>query len=150
MRKLIIGIAAALCASATFAASPAATQAWTSNLVAQAVASLQVATSNAPNAKVYSAGSGDERVTLTVENATVYALMATNVTDSAVAQGVTNGMHFVWRGETHSYTNHADAIVATQTNFTWRGVQSYGVVFSNLFEVVGRLIQPSYAERVTR
>ena len=150
MRKLFIVIAAVLCASATFAASPAATQAWTSNLVAQAVASLQVATSNAPNAKVYSAGSGDERVTLTVENATVYALMATNVTDSAVAQGVTNNMYFMWHGETHSYTNHADAITATPTNFTWRGVQSYGVVFSNLFSVVGRLIQPSYAERVTR
>lgn len=34
MRKLIIGIAAALCASALFAASPAATQAWVMQYVA--------------------------------------------------------------------------------------------------------------------
>lgn len=154
MRNVIgLSVMAGLIATAgqcLAASSPAATRSWTSNFVNQAVASVQVATSNAPNAKVYSAGSGENRVTLTVESATVYALMATNATEDAVSQGVTNSMYFVWHGETHSYTNHADAIVATPTNFVWRGVESYGVVFSNLFEVVGRLIQPTYAEEVTR
>ena len=98
----------------------------------------------------YSYGEGTNRVTFVVEDATVYALRATNATPSAVSAGVTNGMYFVWDEPTHSYTNRAQAITATPSNLVWNAVQSEGGSFTNMFDVLRAMLQPSVAEEVTK
>lgn len=146
MRKLIISAVVAVLATATFAASPAATQAWTSNLVNNIVRNLRITHTNTPSAKIWRGGN----IELVIEKPTVYMLMATNATNLAVAQGVTNGMYFAWNADSHSYTNHADAIVATQSNFVWRGIGSTKLSFPGYFDVIGRIAQPSVAENLVK
>lgn len=161
MKRLIVSAVAVCAALAAFGI--AASQAWTESRIAELRAELEGkikvvqqgmetahATTNGVAVTTYSYGEGANRVTLVSEDATVYSLQAANATPAAVAQGVTNGMFFVWDGASHSYTNHAQAIEASPSNFVWNAVQSVGGSFPELFDVVGVMLQPSYAEEVTK
>lgn len=118
--------------------------------VVQKDVSMQYGVTNGAAVTTYSYGEGANRITLIVEEANVYALLATNATETAVDAGVTNGMYFVWDEPTHSYTNHAQMIYATRTNLIWNTVRSNGDSFPGLFDVLGAKLQPSVAREVTK
>ena len=151
MKQLIL-IAAAVAAMRCFGI--AASQAWVSNYVAQAIsgskaevmANVDVADTNG----VVRIVSGD--VTLTYEEATDAAMLATNCTVSAEARGVTNGCTFVWNGA-GAYVNPSGAIAATPTNMVYSGVGSVAtnglLRFEGWFDATGVLIQPSASLAIT-
>ena len=151
MRNLIL-VFAAVAAMRCFGI--AASQAWVSNYVAQAIsgskaevmANVDVADTNG----VVRIVSGD--VTLTYEEATDAAMLATNCTAAAIAQGVTNGCTFVWNGA-GAYVNPHGTIAATSTNLVFSGVASVstnGVErFAGWFDAYGALIQPHTSLSIT-
>lgn len=145
MRRIIVTIVVA--ASCGIALAIGASQEWVKQYVSRAVA--ETTTSKDGNA-VYKAGNGTNSITIACEPASVYALMATNVTESASAQGVTNGMLFVWEEATHSYRNATQSIESGTDRLTWRSIASVGQTFPGAFDVVGRIIQPSVAKEVTK
>lgn len=145
MKRIIITIAAA--ASCGIALAIGASQEWVKQYVARAVAETTTAKDGSA---VYKAGNGVNSITIACEPASVYALMATNVTASASAQGVRNGMLFVWEDATHTYRNATQSIEAGTDRLTWRGIASVGQTFPGAFDVVGRIIQPSVAQEVTK
>lgn len=159
MRKLLIlaAVAAALLPRQVFAI--AASQAWVaqyvSNYVAQTEAAVKagVTTAASNNCTYITANAGTtNEVRLVIEDATDAALCATNCTGAAVAQGITNGLYFVWNGA-GSYVNPAGTIAATRTNFVFRGVSSVrtnGVDrFAGWFDAYGAMIQPSVSLSIT-
>jgi hypothetical protein len=144
-----------------YTASGGVTQAWVeqtvSNAVANSSAELAATAENtySNGVRTISVGSGKNRITMTVEDASVFALMATNATSAAAAQyGITNGFLFVWNGD-GTYVGGNGEIVATTTNlcFQWQGndsVRTNGMdVFTNWFGIVGAMIQPSVAVAAT-
>ena len=151
MRNLIL-VFAAVAAMRCFGI--AASQAWVSNYVAQAIsgskaevmANVDVADTNG----VVRIVSGD--VTLTYEEATDAAMLATNCTAAAIAQGVTNGCTFVWNGA-GAYVNPHGTIAATPTNLVFSGIASVstnGVErFAGWFDAYGALIQPHTSLSIT-
>ena len=151
MRNLIL-VFAAVAAMRCFGI--AASQAWVSNYVAQAIsgskaevmANVDVADTNG----VVRIVSGD--VTLTYEEATDAAMLATNCTAAAIAQGVTNGCAFVWNGA-GAYVNPHGTIAATPTNLVFSGIASVstnGVErFAGWFDAYGALIQPHTSLSIT-
>ena len=145
MRRIIVTIVVA--ASCGIALAIGASQEWVKQYVARAVAET---TTTKDGAAVYKAGNGVNSITIACEPASVYALMATNVTASASAQGVRNGMLFVWEDATHTYRNATQSIEAGTDRLTWRGIASVGQTFPGAFDVVGRIIQPSVAQEVTK
>ena len=151
MRNLIL-VFAAVAAMRCFGI--AASQAWVSNYVAQAIsgskaevmANVDVADTNG----VVRIVSGD--VTLTYEEATDAAMLATNCMAAAIAQGVTNGCTFVWNGA-GAYVNPHGTIAATPTNLVFSGIASVstnGVErFAGWFDAYGALIQPHTSLSIT-
>ena len=157
MKKLLIFAFALAATRAVFAI--AASQAWVaqyvSNYVAQTEAAVKagVTTAASNNCTYITANAGTtNEVRLVVEDATDAALCATNCTGAAVAQGVTNGLYFVWNGA-GEYVNPAGTIAATRTNFVFRGVSSVrtnGVDrFAGWFDAYGAMIQPSVSLSIT-
>lgn len=158
MRKCLI---LAVCAAALLPRSVlgiAASQAWVSNYVAQAISSSRaeltanatVTTSN--GFTVVEAGSGQTAVRLVYQNPADAALEATNCTAAAQAQGVTNGCLFVWN-DAGAYINPHGVISCTQTNLVFSGVSSIstnGVErFAGWFDAAGVLIQPNTSFAIT-
>ena len=151
MRNLILAFAAV---AAMRCFGIAASQAWVSNYVAQAIsgskaevmANVDVADTNG----VVRIVSGD--VTLTYEEATDAAMLATNCTAAAIAQGVTNGCTFVWNGA-GAYVNPHGTIAATPPNLVFSGVASVSTNgmerFAGWFDAYGALIQPHTSLSIT-
>lgn len=146
MVKLIFMAVLSACAACR-ALAIGASQEWVRQYVSNVVS---VATSSSGGVTTYTSGSGTNRISLMIEDATVYALRVTNATASAVSTGVTNGMYLVWNDAIHSYTNGAQTVTATTSNLVWGTVQSSGDSFTNWFDVVGTLLQPSVADTVGR
>ena len=146
----------AMCAAKCFGI--AASQAWVTNYVAQAIATsraelVATATVTATNgATDIVVGAGVGRVRVVVEDASDAALLATNCTASANASGVTNGCLFVWNGA-GAYINPAGTVSCTSSNLVWEGVGSVrtnGVErFSGWFDAYGVLIQPHTSLSIT-
>lgn len=93
MTKLALALAAALFASATFAASPAATRDWVRQYVATNV--VHVAT-NAAGHSTWTQGEGRDQVSIALEMPTVFAMVADDCDAVAAAQGITNGTTLVY------------------------------------------------------
>lgn len=156
MKRIAILTCAAMCAARCFGI--AASQAWVTNYVAQAIASSHaelettatVATTNGATEIVV--GSGEYAMRLVVQDSTDAALLATNCLAQAVSAGVTNGCTFVWNGA-GAYVNPLGAISCTSTNLVWDGVASFptnGVErFEGWFDVQGILIQPETSFAIT-
>lgn len=154
MRKLAIVLTAKLCLASHLAFGIAASQAWVTNYVAQAIsgskaevlANVDVVDTNG----IVRIVSGD--VTLTYEKATDAAMLATNCTAAAAAQGITNGCLFVWNG-TGAYVNPRGVVSCTATNLVFSGVSSIatnGVErFAGWFDAAGVLIQPDTSFAIT-
>lgn len=154
MKRLVIILTAKLCLASHLAFGIAASQAWVTNYVAQAIsgskaevlANVDVADTNG----VVRIVSGD--VTLTYEEATDAAMLATNCTVAAAAQGITNGCTFVWNGA-GAYVNPHGTIAATPTNFVFSGVSSVSTNglerFAGWFDAYGVLIQPHTSLSIT-
>jgi len=136
----------------------AASQAWVSNYVAQAIsasraelrANTTVTSTN--GVTVIESGSGGTSVRLVIEEASDIALKATNCTATAIAQGVTNGCTFVWNGA-GAYINPLGVISCTSSNFVFSGIGSFptnGVDrFAGLFDAYGVRIQPHTSLAIT-
>lgn len=156
MKKAVFVFAA--CMAAQFAFGIAASQAWVTNYVRQAISSslaeLQTSASvtNSGGVTTLSTGSGLGQVRIVIEDATDAALVATNCTSSATAQGVTNGCTFVWNGA-GSYVNPHGTISCTSTNMTFSGVGSVHTNgmerFTGWFDAYGVLIQPHTSLSIT-
>lgn len=145
MKKIIT--TAIVASSCCVALAIGASQEWVKQYVARAVSETTTA---ANGATVFKSGTGRSEISIVSEPATVFAIMATNVTASASAQGVRNGMYFVWEEATHTYRNATQSIEAGASCLTWRGIASVGQSFPGAFDVVGRIIQPSVAQEVTK
>lgn len=97
MRKLITTLAVltlvACVPSALSAASPAATQDWVRQYVATNGVSVST---NAQGNASWTQGEGEDKVTVTVEMPTVFAMVATNCDETAALWGLTNGATLVY------------------------------------------------------
>lgn len=145
---------------ADFAASGGVTQAWVEGYVSNAVnstvselAATAVETyTNGVTTITVGKGTANE-LSVSIEDASVYALMATNALPAASAYGVTNGAFFVWNGDGTYIGGNGEIIAATNYCFQWRTHNSRRMggldVFSNYFGVVGAKLQPSVAASVT-
>ena len=146
----MIFLFAAMCAVECFGI--AASQAWVTNYVAQAIASVSPRTSESNGCVVVETTANGKTVRMVWENPTDNALMATNCTAAATAQSITNGTLFVWNGA-GSYVNPNGAIAATQTNLVFSGVGSIATNgierFVGWFDAKGVLIQPSMSFAIT-
>lgn len=155
MKQLIL-IAAAVAAIRCFGI--AASQAWVSNYVAQAISSSRAeleatATVTATGGvTVIETGSGRNAVRLVMEDATDAALIATNCTATAITHGVTNGCTFVWNG-VGAYVNPLGVVSCTSTNLVYSGVGSVATNgmerFAGWFDAYGVLIQPHTSLAIT-
>ena len=155
MKQLIL-IAAAVAARRCFGI--AASQAWVSNYVAQAISSSRAereataTVTTTGGVTVIETGSGRGAVRLVIEDATDAAMVATNCAAQAVSAGVTNGCVFVWNGA-GAYVNPLGVISCTPTNLVYSGVASFptnGVDrFEGWFDVQGILIQPDTSFAIT-
>ena len=156
MKRVMLSVFAACLAMSAFAI--AASQAWVTNYVAQAIASSRAemeatATVTAANGTTeYAVNAGSGQVRLIVEDATDAALIATNCTLAAQFWGVTNGCTFVWNGA-GSYINPWNTIACTSTNMVWFGVASTysdGMLhFEEYFDAEAVLIQHSVSHSIT-
>lgn len=157
MNRRLIVLMAKLCLAYS-AFGVAASQAWVTNYVRLAISSslaeLQTTASvtNADGVTTLSTGSGSGYVRIVIEDATDAALVATNCTSSATAQGITNGCMFVWNAA-GAYVNPHGVISCTSTNMTFSGVGSIftnGVDrFAGWFDAYGVLIQPHTSLSIT-
>ena len=154
--KQLVMIAAAVAAVECFgiAASQAWVENYVSNYVARTAAEVQAGTTvvTTNGVTVIEAGSGRNAVRLIMEDSTDAALLATNCTATATAQGITNGCTFVWNGA-GAYVNPHGTIAATPTNLVFSGVASVstnGVErFAGWFDAYGALIQPHTSLSIT-
>lgn len=154
--KKVLFLFAAMCAAQCFGI--AASQAWVSNYVAQAISrsagEMQAtATVTATNGvTVFVAGNDSVRTRLVVEDSSDAALLATNCMTQAVSAGVTNGCTFVWNGA-GAYVNPLGVISCTPTNLVWGNVGSVATNgmerFEGWFDVRGVLIQPHTSHAIT-
>jgi len=154
--KQLVMIAAAVAAVECFgiAASQAWVENYVSNYVARTAAEVQAGTTvvTTNGVTVIEAGSGRNAVRLIMEDSTDAALLATNCTATATAQGITNGCTFVWNGA-GAYVNPHGTIAATPTNLVFSGIASVptnGVErFAGWFDAYGALIQPRTSLSIT-
>ena len=152
MRKIVLIGLAAMSARCVFGI--AASQAWVTNYVAQAIAGSKSEAvhdvSSRENDGVMVFAYGD--VVFSYEIPSDAALLATNCLAQAVSAGVTNGCTFVWNGA-GAYVNPLGSISCTATNLVWDGVASFptnGVErFGGWFDVQGILIQPHTSLSIT-
>lgn len=153
MNKLIAIIAFLVAAtfvpSALRAASPAATEEWVRQYVATNSAYLASTTTSTTSNGVInaSAGEGDDKVEVRVEEFGDAALIVTN-SQTAIA----NGTRFVWNGR-GSYICPSGVIASTPTNLMWGVLGSYetnGVIrFDGAFDLRPILIQKSTSFAIT-
>ena len=161
MKRLILLAASAALVVAAVADEDTvkiATRDWVTNYVAGAISSSRAELEAAATVTatggvtVIEAGSGRNAVRLIMQDATDAALLATNCTATAIAQGVTNGCMFVWNGA-GAYINPNGTISCTATNLVYSGVSSVhtnGVDrFTGLFDARGVLIQPNTSFAIT-
>ena len=156
MKRIMICFA--VLAAAQCVLGIAASQSWVSNYVAQAIAASHAeiqatATVTATGGVTeINVGDGGSHVRFLMEDSTDAALVATNCTATAEAQGITNGLYFVWNGA-GKYINPHGVISCTRTNFVYSGVSSITTNgfdrFAGLFDVSGVLIQPSISLSIT-
>lgn len=129
----------------------AASQAWVahyvSNYVARTAAEVQAGTTVVPTngcTVVTANGGTDDEMRLVVQDFADAALLSTNCTLTATAQGITNGCMFVWNGA-GAYINPHGTITATPTNLVFSGVSSVSTNglerFAGWFDVFGAKIQ---------
>lgn len=155
--KKVLFLFAAMCAAQCFGI--AASQAWVSNYVSNYVAgvaaSVQAGTTvvQTNGCTVITANPGAEgEMRLVVQDFADAALLATNCTGSATAQGITNGCTFVWNGA-GLYINPHGAITATPTNLVFSGVSSVSTNglerFAGWFDVFGAKIQADTSFAIT-
>ena len=156
--KRIVMFAAVFAAVAAF--GMAASQAWVTNYVAQAIAASRaeleatatVTVTNGATEIVAGGSGGVGRVRVVVEDASDAAMVATNCTAAARSAGVTNGLVFVWNGA-GAYVNPNGTISCTATNMTYGGTASVatnGVErFAGWFDAYGVLIQPMASLAIT-
>lgn len=155
MRHLVM-IAAAVAAMRCFgiAASQAWVEQYVSNYVARSAAEVQAGTTVASSNGVttINAGEGAGRVRLEIEELTDAAMLATNCTVAATAQGITNGCMFVWNGA-GAYVNPLGVISCTSSNLVYSGVGSVATNgmerFAGWFDAYGVLIQPHTSLSIT-
>lgn len=156
--KCIVFALAAMCV-AEYAFGIAASQAWVSNYVSNYVAgvaaSVQAGTTvvQTNGCTVITANPGAEgEMRLVVQDFADAALLATNCTLTATAQGITNGCTFVWNGA-GLYVNPHGAITATPTNLVFSGVSSVSTNglerFAGWFDVFGAKIQADTSFAIT-
>lgn len=156
MKRIMICLA--VLAAAQCVLGIAASQSWVSNYVAKAIASsaaqLQATATVTATGGVTDIGinDGENAVRIVIEDPIDAALVATNCTATAEAQGITNGLYFVWNGA-GKYINPHGVISCTRTNFVYSGVSSITTNgfdrFAGLFDVSGVLIQPSMSLSIT-
>jgi hypothetical protein len=101
IKKTLLTAFAAAFGLASFGAGEGASQKWVkqyveqyvSNAIAKSATTLaaEAKTTSTNGVNVIEVGEGEDRVTLTWEDATVYALMVTNATDAVAEYGITNG-----------------------------------------------------------
>ena len=154
--RIVIVAFAAICAAKCF--GMAASQAWVTNYVTQAIATSRaeleatatVTVTNGATEIVTGAGTG--RVRVVVEDSTDAAMVATNCTAAARSAGITNGIVFVWNGA-GAYVNPNGVISCTATNMTYSGVASVAVDgverFAGWFDAYGVLIQAGTSLAIT-
>lgn len=159
MRRLAIVLTAKLCLASRLAFGIAASQAWVENYVsnyaARTAAEVQAGTvtvrTNGSMVVTANPGGANE-MRLVIQDFSDAAMVATNCTASAIAQGVTNGCVFVWNGA-GAYVNPLGAISCTATNMVFEGVGSVatnGVErFAGWFDAYGGLIQPDTSFAIT-
>ena len=155
MRNLIL-VFAAVAAMRCFgiAASQAWVEQYVSNYVARSAAEVQAGTTVASSNGVTTidAGEGAGRVRLEIEELTDAAMLATNCTVAATAQGITNGCMFVWNGA-GAYVNPLGVISCTSSNLVYSGVGSVATNgmerFAGWFDAYGVLIQPHTSLSIT-
>ena len=154
--KKVLFLFAAMCAAQCFgiAASQAWVENYVSNYVARTAAEVQAGTTvvTTNGVTVIEAGSGRNAVRLVMEDSTDAALLATNCTATAMAQGVTNGCLFVWNGA-GAYINPLGVVSCTSTNLVYSGVGSMATNgmerFAGWFDAYGVLIQPHTSLAIT-
>lgn len=155
--KNVLFLFAAMCAAQCFGI--AASQAWVtnyvSNYVASVAASVQAGTAvvQTNGCTVITANGGmTNEMRLVVQDFTDAAMLATNCTVAATAQGITNGCTFVWNGA-GEYINPRGTITATPTNLVFSGVSSVstnGVErFAGWFDAFGVKIQADTSFAIT-
>ena len=167
IKKTLLTAFAAAFGLASFGAGEGASQKWVKQYVEQYVSNAiaKSATTLAAEAKTTSSnsvntieiGEGEDRVTFTWEDATVYALMVTNATASVAEYGITNGFVFVWDGDNSFVNGNGELVKITsdtnKTCYTWHEVDSVRTnnldVFDGKFSVGGVMIQPSVALGIT-
>lgn len=157
MKKLLIVLAAVL-GVVDHAFGIAASQAWVTNYVAQAIATSRAelettATVTATGGvRSIETGKGTGIVRLVIEDASDAALKATNCTVAATSRGITNGLLFVWNAA-GSYVNPRGTIACTASNMVYSGVSSVRTNglerFAGWFDAYGVLIQPRTSFAVT-
>ena len=155
--KKVLFLFAAMCAAQCFGI--AASQAWVanyvSNYVARTTAEVQAKTTvtSSNGCTVVTANGGtDDEMRLVVQDFADAAMLATNCTLTATAQGITNGCTFVWNGA-GAYINPHGAISCTKTNLVFSGVSSVSTNglerFAGWFDAYGVLIQPHTSLAIT-
>ena len=156
MKKALF-LFAAMCAARCFGI--AASQAWVANYVSNyvngAAASVQASTTverrDGNMVVTANAGTPDE-MRLVVQESTDAAMLATNCTGAAMAQGVSNGCTFVWNGA-GAYINPQGTILCTATNMVFRDVVNVSTNgmerFAGWFDAMGVLIQPHTSHSIT-
>lgn len=99
MKKAFFALAAACAALGVFGI--AASQQW----VRSYCADHGLAATNTAGGAVYSGGEGTNAFSFAFATPTAYALVATNCSAAALADGVTNGMRFAWHQPYAVYLN---------------------------------------------
>ena len=155
MKRAILAVVATLAVYAQ-AASPAATQAWVTNYVAQTVSELArkaVIDATEGTARLSVPVEGGGVVSNVLEDATIGGLYVTDAQPAAISAGVTNGMVFAWNG-TNAYVNAGHTITATPTNLTYLAYSSFDEGLdtwlvdsqtNHFCRLLSTLVQPSVA-----
>ena len=139
MKRLLL-VLAALAAVRCFGV--AASQAWVTNYVAQAIAGskseleAQVSVTNVGGVTTLSTGTGRNLVRIVLENATDAALQATNCSAFAMTRGITNGFLFVWNGRGRCSRKGA----ASHTGFCFFNRKLYAILVISFHRETSLLI----------
>lgn len=166
-KKSLLAALAAAFGLTSFGAGEGASQKWVkqyveqyvSNAIAKSATTLaaEAKTTSTNGVNVIEVGEGEDRVTLTWEDATVYALMVTNATAAVAEYGITNGFVFVWDGDNSFVNGNGELVKITsdtnKTCYTWHEIDSVRTnnldVFDGKFSVGGVMLQPSAALGIT-
>lgn len=154
-------ITAAMCAAALLAATAdevkLATRDWVTNYVASTTSEAvrNAKTTVTQGVVTVEATVGTNRYVVSAELFTEAALKVVDTTMLARAQGITNGMYFVWNGggDSPAYVNPPRSVDVTLTNMVYAGVSSVEtngfLHFEGFFDAKYLYIPRSYAFAAT-